>query len=110
MEMSILFSILYLVPYFSFFDRLPRNGIIVFGSDSTNHYLENCKSNCNKNCEDACKNANRRIQLYSKYVNRNYEKLQLKYEFFGGLRTEQGILLLPYDKSKQYDAILLFKN
>lgn len=100
---------LFSIQSFRFFECFPLEGIIVLGSDSTTKYIQDCKINCKRNCKGICRNAGRRIRIYSNYVNKYYDELKKKYKFFGGVKIgEYGLLLTPYERFKQYDAVLAF--
>jgi hypothetical protein len=93
-----------------FFKKYPKAAVIVEGSDSSHDFHENCKLTCTKKCTDSCKNQHRRINAYSSFVNKNYEELVKDYKFFGGIKTDKGVVIEDFVKRKKYDAVLIIKN
>ena len=102
-------TVLSTVPYF--FAAYPKAMLMVWGSDSTNGYQENCRLSCSKNClPDTCRNAHRRITIYRNYVNRNLSELSQEYKFYGGsMNNENQLLIEDYKISIPYPAIILRK-
>lgn len=94
-----------------FFENYPNHMMIVWGSDSTEKFIDRCKEICDKKCIDFCKKADRRINLYSKYVNKNFEELNKEYKFYGGvLNAENKIVVEEYVPNKKYKSVLVIKN
>lgn len=94
-----------------FFERNPNATMVVEGSDHSEDFAVKCKDSCKKRCTDMCKNLNRRIRTYRYYVDKNYNDLTLNYTFFGGTRTENGILLHDnYEVGKEYDLVFCKRN
>lgn len=85
--------------------------LMVSGSDSRAPFAAACRLVCRKKCVNECKNVNRRIRMYSAFVNKNYKKLSTDYQFFGSLiKGEQHRVLEDYVPRKNYDSVFLFKN
>jgi hypothetical protein len=84
--------------------------IFVRGSDSSPDYIENCKPNCKRNCNDDCRNAHRRITVYRKYINNNFNKLSQEYKFYGGYTDKEGVKIEEYQLNRNYDSVLLMKK
>lgn len=106
----------------SFFYKYPGAALFVSGSDTGDDFFEQCKADHNK-CKRACtkyeecRYADRRINLYKKYVNEEYETLITDYELFGQLKREERIsipppYIVPYvkEESGKYDAVLVRKK
>jgi hypothetical protein len=72
----------------TFFEAFKGAILMVHGSDSTQSFLDACKAACIKKCENDCKNFKRRINLYRRYVNKNFEPLSVDYQFIGGTLNE----------------------
>ena len=95
----------------TFFETYRHAILMVHGSDSTPDFLNACKKNCTKNCENECKNFKRRINLYRRYVNNNYNTLFDDYQFIGGTLNEEGKTILEdYVLHKGYDSVLLYRK
>ena len=94
-----------------FFENFGNEILMVQGSDGKPGFIEKCMRICKKNCVLECKNYNRRISIYCGYVDRNYDQLNIDYQFFGGLIYEhQETEVEVYKRYKKYDAIFLFKK
>lgn len=94
-----------------FFESNHGKVIMVSGSDSRAEFVDKCKETCKKNCSGSCKNFNRRINIYKRYIDKNHDSLSIDYQFFGGMRTELGrIIIQEYDKNQKYDLIFLLKK
>lgn len=95
-----------------FFLSYPDAMLMVWGSDSTKKYQENCRRSCKKNCTtDICKNAHRRITIYRNYINKNLTELSTDYKFYGGsMNNENQIVVEDYKKNRQYPAIIIRKK
>ena len=64
--------------------------VMVEGSDSSTSYPKVCRFNCKKRCiPPTCKNAHRRINIYKKFVNKNFDRLSLEYKFLGGTKNSE---------------------
>lgn len=106
---KVLNTVLSTIP--TFFKNYGDCILMVQGSDGRPEFMETCKQTCVKKCKDECRNFNRRISIYRNYVNKNYEQLVVGYQFFGGLRDEQGNSALEgYIVGKKYDSVLLIKR
>lgn len=65
----------------SFFSTFPNAMLMIWGSDSTKKYQENCRLSCKKNCSpDLCRKAHRRITIYRNFVNKNLSQLSEEYK------------------------------
>ena len=64
-------TILHSIP--AFFHTNKDAVLMIRGSDGNQAYLETCKLNCTKKCIADCKNYNRRINIYRRYLDKNYE-------------------------------------
>lgn len=101
-------SVLNTIPMF--FDSFPRAIMIVKGSDSAPHFIEQCKLMCQRKCEDICLKSHRRIKIYQGYVDKNYEILSITFKFYGGVDLESQIIIEDYVLGRRYDAVLLSRN
>ncbi len=89
-----------------FFKLHPNATMVVQGSDQGTAFLNKCKETCRKECGNSCKNINRRIKAYRYFVEKNYDKLMGNYTFFGGIKTEEGVLLHDnYEFGTEYDLV-----
>jgi hypothetical protein len=94
-----------------FFELNPHATMVVQGSDHSEKFLAKCKETCKKKCEDSCRNLNRRIKTYRYFVDKNYEKLRGEYTFWGGTRTDNGIVLHDnYEIGTEYDLVFCKRN
>lgn len=94
-----------------FFEANPNAVMMVQGSDSSSEFSENCKKSCRKKCDKQCKNINRRINTYRWYVNKNFDDLNKTYTFYGGLKSENGMIIPEeYDIGKEYDSVFCKKQ
>jgi len=91
-----------------FFERYPKDALLVQGSDSVDDYMEECIQTCNKKCVDVCKNVNRRIKTYRNFINKNYEELRKNYTFYGSFKGADEFV--PYENGKEYEALMVFKK
>lgn len=101
-------SVLYTIGIF--FEKFPQSIVMVQGSDSSHDFYDNCKPTCIKKCIDTCRNQHRRINAYSSFVNKNYDELIKNYDFFGGLKTLEGVAIESFVRRKRYDAVLVIKK
>ena len=102
-------TILSTVPIF--FENFGNDILMVQGSDGRPEFVENCRLICMKKCVDECKNYNRRINIYRGYVNKNYEELNIDYQFFGGITDDgQQTVLELYERYKKYDSVFLSRK
>ena len=95
-----------------FLDHYPEAMIVVEGSDSVTSYPEFCRQNCRKKCiAPDCKNANRRINIYKKYVNKNFNQLSEDYIFWGVLKdNENKAIIEEYQVINNYSSVLFIKK
>jgi hypothetical protein len=86
--------------------------IVVEGSDSITSYPEICRLNCRKRCiPPNCKNANRRINIYKKYVNKNFNQLSEEYMFWGAIKdNENKFIIEEYKIINNYNSVLFIKK
>jgi len=96
----------------NFFSTYPDAMLMIWGSDSTKKYRENCRVTCQKNCTaDICRKAHRRIKIYRNYVIKNLAELSTDYKFYGGsINDENQILIEDFKKDFPYPAIILRKK
>lgn len=91
-----------------FFENHVNDILMVQGSDGRSEFVKMCKLACTKNCGGKCRNFNRRINIYRGYLNKNYEKLNIEYQFLGGLIHEDRIIFIePYERYKIYNSIFI---
>ncbi len=94
-----------------FFEKHPKDMLMVSGSDSRDDFIEKCKITCKKNCKTGCKNFNRRINIYTKYINKYYDTLINEYSFYGGVWNEKKkIKVEKFEIKKEYAALFVIKN
>ena len=93
-----------------FFEIFPGAMLMVKGSDSTPEFEENCKKDCNRKCADKCKKLNRRINIYTGYVNKNLDALRKEYVLKGTLYTTNRMLIVEYEMNKKYSSVFLRKK
>jgi hypothetical protein len=93
-----------------FFSHFPDSFLAVNGSDSESNYIANCKLSCTKKCnQNKCKNADRRINIYRNYIDKNYEELIKSYRFLGANPNNEGPADVElYQRYKKYNSVLLF--
>lgn len=102
-------TVLATIPYF--FQSYKHVMLMVRGSDSTREFQNNCHLSCKRNCSvTECKKAHRRINIYRKYIDKNFDDLIKEYEFFGDMgNNENQILTEKYIKGKNY-LMIFFKK
>lgn len=94
-----------------FFEANPHAVMMVQGSDSSTAFLEKCKQSCRKKCDEYCKNTNRRISTYRWYVNKNFSDLSKTYTFYGGVKSENGLIVPePYNIGREYNSVFCKKK
>lgn len=97
-----------------FLDSNPNSMILVQGSDSGKEFTQRCISECNKNCnpEEQCRRQHRRINLYRKFVNRDFETLSSTFSFYGGNKINGNAqnYFEPYCVDFKYEALLVNKK
>lgn len=94
-----------------FFESFPGAVISVQGSDSSSSFIENCKLSCKKNCKVVCKKSNRRINIYTGYINKRFEELNSDFAFFGGIKMgDKGTFIEGYIPGKRYDSVMVVKK
>jgi hypothetical protein len=102
-------TVLHSIP--KFFEDHKNIVLMVQGSDGTDEFIDNCRKSCRKKCTDVCRNANRRINIYKNYVNKNFSSLDIDYQFFGGVKTSpKEIYIEEYIVNKNYDSVFLIKR
>lgn len=100
-------TVLYTVQ--EFFQMRENDAVYVTGSDSHDAFRETCRTSCRKNCSDVCRNFNRRIRIYSSYIDRNFKDLAQNYIFFGSTK-EKPFMFAQYVPYTEYHAILVLKK
>jgi len=94
-----------------FFEKHRNDYLYVSGSDNDNEFIKHCIIRCKKNCTTHCKNINRRIRLYTKYIDENYLILFIDYQFFGGTKNDLGdIIFENYLRNSKYESILILNK
>jgi len=94
-----------------FFKVYKNDILMVQGSDGQPDFLEQCKLICTKKCVNECKNFNRRINIYKRYIDKNYEKLKIDYLFYGGFKNiNNQTFMEKYKPGEEYDIVFLLKN
>ena len=94
------------------FFEIQHNAILqVKGSDSSPKFADACRASCRKNCVDTCSNADRRINIYRRYVNKHYDVLKNDYTIYGGLiRTKDKKIMIDYAPDQKQESIFLTRN
>ena len=94
-----------------FFENYSQCILMVQGSDSRPGFSQACKLTCSKMCGMKCKNYNRRINIYRKYIDKNFKYLSIDYQFLGGRKNKQHEMLMELYKCKEaYDSVFLYKK
>jgi len=102
---DVLNTVLNTVP--QFFEEYPDHSLMVRGSDSGEEFIKRCRPQCKKKCNmNQCKNQNRRINVYTQYVNTNYDELAIDYNFLGGNEDT----VEQFEKGKKYDTVFVSKK
>ncbi|WEK38018.1 MAG: hypothetical protein P0Y53_10950 [Candidatus Pseudobacter hemicellulosilyticus] len=108
----VLNTVLSTVPHF--LCHYPGAMIMVAGSDSADAFPKYCRTICKKKCiPPDCKNANRRINIYRRFVNKNFAALSNFYRFLGGVKinnVDNEYVVEEYVVKKNYDSVFLVKN
>ncbi len=66
---------------------------------------------CVRRCGDNCKKSHRRINIYSGYVNKNFDTLGKEFVFYGGLNdADNKIVTQEYVPGEKYDAVLVLRK
>jgi len=107
---KVLNTVLSTIPHF--LNNYPGAMVMVEGSDSSISYPEICRPNCKKKCiPPTCKNAHRRINIYKKYINKNFDQLSQEYTFWG---TEKGnehqAFMEKYKVINNHSSVLFIKK
>lgn len=103
---KVFYTVLNTIPIF--FEYFKKEALLVQGSDGRPDFIETCRKTCIKNCKDGCKKYNRRIKIYIGFIEKNYEKLVINYQFWGIFQNLfQESVLEPYQRGKNYHSILL---
>ena len=95
------------------FDAYENENVILMvqGSDSKPEFIDKCRTSCTRSCgEETCKSAHRRIGIYRRFVDKNFDLLSENYIFKGGEGIENQNLIEPYEKGKEYNAVLVMKK
>jgi hypothetical protein len=91
-----------------FFRDNPDFPIYFQGSDSKDSFEEECRNKCSKNCTQICKNKNRRIRIYTYFLDKNYLNFLKDYMFYGF--DEELKIFVEYVPKNKYTAILIYKK
>ncbi|MCG2613163.1 hypothetical protein LZZ85_02690 [Terrimonas sp. NA20] len=93
-----------------FFSLEPNALLMISGSDSGEQYVSRCRISCTKNCDGLCRNENRRINIYKKYVEKNYDSLSGAYRFFGSrFSWDEQMTFEPFQIGISYRSIFIKK-
>lgn len=91
-----------------FFSLDPNALLTICGSDSGEDFVRICRQTCIKRCDNICQNENRRINIYRKYIERNYEFLTGIYTFFGSMSSlNDPLSYQPFQFGRPYRSILI---
>lgn len=105
-------TVLHTIP--NFFDKYGDCYLVVAGSDSRPDFAEKCRLKCVKmKCVDSqCIKQHQRIRNYCNYINKNFDKLNVEYEFEGGTVCEetQSTIVEPFVRGNNYHIILVKKR
>jgi hypothetical protein len=95
-----------------FFGHFPAALMVVRGSDSKPDFVEQCRLDCTRRCFGSdCRKGDRRINIYRRYVDQNFEKLSADYTFYGGQKNiENETIIQPYAVGEKYDAVFVSKK
>lgn len=92
----------------------PECAVMVSGSDSGLKFIAKCKLTCTLNmCNKVgvCRKQNRRIKVYSGYVNKNWDELNVNYTFPGGNFSEFGIVNTElYSTDSKYNSVFVLRK
>lgn len=107
---KVLFTVLNTVP--QFFETFPLDIVMVAGSDSKEEYLEQCLLTCRKDCNTTndCRNKDKRISVYKKFVSYHFKELSKEYAFFGGVKNNGSIQIVPYTANNTFDTLFVIKK
>jgi hypothetical protein len=102
-------TVLYTIP--KFFNTYPDAVLMVRGSDSRQAFADTCRLSCKKKCPgDKCRNSQRRIRLYQRYVEKNYDVYSQEYVFLGSkARIEDQIVAESYQLGEKYYTVLFHR-
>ncbi|MBW8685528.1 DUF6934 family protein [Chitinophaga rhizophila] len=93
------------------FEQFKDGVIVVRGSDSSPSFITKCRNTCKRRCDDSkCKKAHRRIGIYSTFLNKHFEQLNLEYSFYGLDGLEDCSATEPYEKGKNYRGVIIEKR
>lgn len=95
----------------TFFGNYSDGMLMVGGSDSSEEFLEKCKSQCSK-CTGNCRKLDQRIRIYTNYINTNYETLIEDYKFYGGIPKGDFVRMVPYNTLEKdiYKIVYVIKK
>lgn len=95
----------------NFFYHNPMSMLMVQGSDSKPGFKDHCRLTYKKKCQGGkCRNSDRRIRIYRRYVDQNYNTLIGDYIFYGAINVDNHIVLEYYEMGKHYNAVFLLKK
>jgi hypothetical protein len=92
-----------------FFKEHPNTAIWIQGSDSEDDFRKSCEDGCKKKCTHLCKNFNRRIKMYTYYIDRNFTRLAKEYILFG-FNDAAEPSSMQYIAGNEYTAILIYRK
>ena len=108
-QYKVFHTVLHTVPMM--FDALGQVSLIVEGSDSKPEFIKSCQVGCDRNCKPGeCKKAHQRINIYRGFVNKNYDKLQENYTFYGGDYIGNQNIIEPFQKTKEYRKVFCYRK
>ncbi len=91
-----------------FFQDNPDFPIYFQGSDSKASFEKECRNTCSKNCTQICKNKNRRIRIYTYFLDKNFKHFLKDYVFYGF--DDELKIFVEYVPKNNYTAILIYKK
>ncbi len=105
---KVLNTVLFTIPIFFLIE--PQAMIMVRGSDSELSYVNECRKTCRKKCSEKCRNQNRRVTLYSNFIEKNFDRLSSEYEFFGSFSSlNEPLKLEDFILGSSYAALFVKK-
>lgn len=94
------------------FFEIHHNAItLVKGSDSSIEFIGKCRTSCKKKCTNICRNADRRINIYRGYVDKNFDILKKDYTFYRGIyKSEDQPIMINYEPGRKCESVLFSKK
>ncbi|MET0466466.1 MAG: hypothetical protein ABW007_25130 [Chitinophagaceae bacterium] len=91
-----------------FFLLEPNALLMIAGSDTGEQYISRCRMSCVKKCDRICRNENRRISLYRKYIEKNYDLLSGTYRFLGSnFLWDEQMTFESFQPNKPYRSLFV---